>query len=273
MEQAMLRILLIEDSEGDTRLLEEELTDAGLTAFQVTYADRLSQAILAQEPASFDVVLLDLSLPDSKGLETVRRAVAGLKDVPILVLTTLDDETLAMKAIAAGAQDYLIKGEAEGHEIVRAVRRAMARHAWTGDRRVTEIRAVTGPPERPGTSLRPEVFGDASIPARLPAAFEELGAAHGEIIERVAAGGDGSEVSRGLVALAEGLGILHAGPRDVLELHARMMASRNLVATPPMLSGVADQMPAITLELMGHLAAFYRGCALTREGGERSEVR
>jgi len=115
------RILLVEDNPGDARLLREALKEVASYQFDLEHVERLSQALECLRAEHFDVVLLDLSLPDSQGLDnlaTVRDAAPG---VPILVLTGLDDEEVAVRALRVGAQDYLVKGQAEGSSVVRAI--------------------------------------------------------------------------------------------------------------------------------------------------------
>src|SRR5690606_33347448 len=107
MSEAPLRILLVEDNPGDARLLRELLRESGSLKFDLAHVDRLSEARerLAVEPA--DVVLLDLSLPDAHGLDSVRGMLEAAPGTPIIVLTGLDDDATAVQAVQAGAQDFL----------------------------------------------------------------------------------------------------------------------------------------------------------------------
>ena len=105
-----MRILLIEDNPGDIRLLQEYLKEGSACRFQIVQADRLSIGLERLAEAPFDAVLLDLSLPDSQGLDTLVRLHEAAKDVPIVVLTGIEDEALGVRLIQAGAQDYLVKG-------------------------------------------------------------------------------------------------------------------------------------------------------------------
>jgi signal transduction histidine kinase len=129
-----LRILLVEDNPGDARLIRETLRDAGSPRFELRHADRLSAALPILAAREVDVALLDLSLPDAHGLETVTRALAAAPEVPIVVLTGLDDETVAIQAVQAGAQDYLVKGQVEPGMLSRALRYAMERKRLEAER-------------------------------------------------------------------------------------------------------------------------------------------
>ncbi|HEX5228886.1 MAG TPA: response regulator [Bryobacteraceae bacterium] len=122
-----IRVLLVEDNPGDARLIHEYARDAGVGNWQLVHVDRLAAALdrLRREP--FDALLLDLSLPDAEGLETLIRAHAEAPKIPIVVLTGHDDEALAVRAVRAGAQDYLVKGRLDGDLLVRSIRYAAER--------------------------------------------------------------------------------------------------------------------------------------------------
>lgn len=130
-----LNLLLVEDNPGDAFLIQEMLAESETPNFYVeTYAE-LSPALsrLASEPA--DAVLLDLSLPDSHGLETVRRVMSQTTSVPIVVLTGLDDQNLGLKAVQEGAQDYLVKGDVSARLLRRALHYAVERHRIDQERK------------------------------------------------------------------------------------------------------------------------------------------
>src|SRR5512141_1700125 len=115
------RALLVEDNEGDRKLLSAVASEMEDTPIEICHVSRLSDAVnwLARE--SFKVVLLDLDLPDSKGLNTVTQARRAAPNVPILVLTGLDDEATGIEALRIGAQDYLVKGRFDGAQLTRAI--------------------------------------------------------------------------------------------------------------------------------------------------------
>src|SRR5688572_8117718 len=109
--QEPIKVLLVEDDDEYARLLRWFLEEAGGgdTRFMEAHARRLEKAVDLLDHARFDVILLDLSLPDSSGLATLDAVHACNPRVPIVVLTGVDDEAIAMKAVRSGAQDYLIK--------------------------------------------------------------------------------------------------------------------------------------------------------------------
>jgi signal transduction histidine kinase len=126
-ETGLLHIVLVEDNPGDARLLRELLREAPSLRFELTHVERLGEARQRLQKQPADVVLLDLSLPDAHGMETVTGMLEAAGDAPIIVLTGLDDETTALKAVQAGAQDYLVKGNVDGALLGRAIRYAVER--------------------------------------------------------------------------------------------------------------------------------------------------
>ena len=122
-----LRILVVEDNAADVDLIREYMSDSGFISFQIDSVPRLSEAIVRLEGESFDLLLIDLGLPDSRGLETFYKLRKAAPNTPAIILTGQDDEGTAMKAVRNGAQDYLIKGEIIGNTLVRAAQYAVER--------------------------------------------------------------------------------------------------------------------------------------------------
>lgn len=127
MSTGSIHVLLIEDNPGDVRLLRELLGNTGAGAFVLTQVDRLAAGIRHLEERAIDVILLDLSLPDSQGTETLLNIHAAARGVPIVVMTATEDEELALRLIQAGAQDYLVKGQTTGSQLARTLKYAVGR--------------------------------------------------------------------------------------------------------------------------------------------------
>ncbi len=127
MADKPISILLVEDNPGDRRLIHEMLTEARSVTFDLKYADRLQAALKHLGESTVDVVLSDLGLPDSQGLEAVSKIYAQVPEIPIIVLTSLNDEMLGAQAVNKGAQDYLIKGQVDTNLLVRTIRYAIER--------------------------------------------------------------------------------------------------------------------------------------------------
>lgn len=127
MTDQRLTVLLVEDNPGDARLIRESLADSKGETFDLEIADRLAAALRRLSAGGIDAVLLDLALPDSKGQDTFDKAKAQAPTVPIIVLTGLGDETLALKMVREGAQDYVAKMDLNGSLLTRAIRYAVER--------------------------------------------------------------------------------------------------------------------------------------------------
>ena len=127
MNNNPISILLVEDNPDDVFLLERMLCKAKTVQFELTHCDLLSSAITLLGTKSFGIILLDLSLPDGKGLDTVVRTHAAVPNIPIVVLSGLGDEELAIRALQEGAQDYLVKGHVDCDLLIRAMRYAIER--------------------------------------------------------------------------------------------------------------------------------------------------
>ena len=121
-----LRALLVEDNAEDALMVSEALRTGGLGT-ELRHTATLAEGLEALEEDAWDVVLLDLALPDAQGLDTVRRMTAAAGPVPIVVLTAHDDEELAVRAVQQGAQDYLVKGLEDPARLVRSIRYAIER--------------------------------------------------------------------------------------------------------------------------------------------------
>lgn len=127
MSSGPMHVLLIEDNPGDVRLLREWLGNIRAGAFVLTQVDRLAAGIRHLDECAIDVLLLDLSLPDSHGIETLLKAHAAAHGVPIVVMTGTEDEELGLRLIQAGAQDYLVKGQTTASLLARTLKYAVGR--------------------------------------------------------------------------------------------------------------------------------------------------
>jgi PAS domain S-box-containing protein len=123
------KLVLVEDDLGFARLLREMFKEQGSSETEVTHFDTLGDAEAYLVEHVVDIILLDPGLPDSQGIDSVRRAVAAAPHVPLVVLTGRDDESLALLALQAGAVDYLIKGQIDTRGLMRFLRYAVERNA------------------------------------------------------------------------------------------------------------------------------------------------
>lgn len=135
-----LRLLLVEDSESDAALLEENILSSTIWDIYLSVAVSLGEAIEHLKDNHTDAVLLDLTLPDSSGLDTIRKVKEANSDIPIVVLTGIDDETIGIEAVRTGAQDYLVKGQVDGRFIIRSLDYAIERKKAEEAIRQSELR-------------------------------------------------------------------------------------------------------------------------------------
>ena len=126
-KESATRLLLVEDNPGDVRLIREMFNEPGSHNIELMCAESMSEAEKHLTERDVDIALLDLGLPDAHGLGAVRRAHAVAPRLPLVVLTGLDDESLAVRSLREGAQDYLVKGQIESRGLLRAIRYAIER--------------------------------------------------------------------------------------------------------------------------------------------------
>jgi Flp pilus assembly CpaE family ATPase len=122
-----IRVLLVEDSRVDALLIKNAVSKGGDARIELDHAQSLAEALTDLASERYDVILSDLMLPDSLGLDTIVRIHEAAPDIPIVVLTSIDDETMAIRAVQSGAQDYLVKGQLTPKQVLRSIRYAVAR--------------------------------------------------------------------------------------------------------------------------------------------------
>jgi len=145
----IIRVLLIEDNPADVRLLRECFSELADVLFLVHDAGSMASAVNLVSEKHFDVILLDLSLPDSIGLETLRRMHAQAPDIPIIVMSGMADDNLALTAMRHGAQDYLLKGQFDINLLSRAIRYTIERKRAEAEiKKLAYYDTLTGLPNR-----------------------------------------------------------------------------------------------------------------------------
>jgi len=138
-----ITVLLVEDNVGDARLIVEALREAAAGDFVLEQVQRLEPALERLKRTGVDVVLLDLGLSDSQGIETFQRTHLAAPGKPIVIISGLDDKQMALEAVRLGAQDYLVKGRIEGPLLAQAIRYAIERKRAEDALHASERRALT----------------------------------------------------------------------------------------------------------------------------------
>jgi len=141
-----IRVLIIEDDEADAALISRSLSKAKNICFSSERAELMSAGMDLLGVKNFDVILSDLALPDSAGVETLVKLHTLYPYIPMIVLTGLDDEDTALSAVQSGAQDYLVKGQINTSQLIRSIRYAMERQKLITEleNRLREIKTLRG---------------------------------------------------------------------------------------------------------------------------------
>jgi diguanylate cyclase (GGDEF)-like protein len=192
----LLTVLLIEDNPGDARLIREMLLEEPASAFRLENADRLAHGLDALARGDISLVLLDLSLPDSLGMESFAKVYAHSPKIPIIVLTGNDDQALALAAVKSGAQDYLVKGKIDRELLLRAMQYSIERKRYQEElERQANYDGLTGLPNRHllNDRLRQAVFTQRN-PRSISVVFIDLD--HFKVINDSLGHNAGDEVLR-----------------------------------------------------------------------------
>ena len=267
MSGGRIKALLIEDEPDDALLVGLMLAEAKGAQFDLRRAALLAEGLDLLRAEDFDVVVLDLSLPDAQGLTALARVRTQAPTVPIVVISALDDQALAVKAVGSGAQDYLLKGRFTGDLLSRAMRYAIERQRLENALEQAEqwergswVRLEAARDSRyyvaMGRDGGPLANGEpaAALPAELAAEYRKL------VIDYVQSDRaiELRPIKR-LRELARRLAEAGAAARDVMRLHLDLLAELERLAGPDELPEVLTDVRLVLLDLMGSLVDEYRG--------------
>lgn len=263
------RILLIDDDPGDVEIIREMLRESDPFHFRLDTADLLSTGMECLTKGGIELVLLDLGLPDAQGLNALEQMHRKAPEIPIIVLTGLADENMGVNALRKAAQDYLVKGEVTGALLSRAIRYSLERNrlliqleeAKEREQRDREMHSFERLSSSPGNSVTARSFGLVSIREGQPKVFGALAGEYGGLMDRALeqkAYKIDHKISESLKALAEDMGFLKAGPRDVVELHRTVLQKKRTGAVPKKALAYMEEGRVMVLELMGYLTSYYR---------------
>lgn len=277
-----MNVLLVEDSATDALLAQRSLSED--LSFRITAVVRLADAIAKLKETAYDVVLLDLGLPDSQGLDTLHSVLAQCgADTAVVVLTINDDRTQGALALRAGAQDYLFKNHVSNSE---ALRRCIV-YAFDRRRHLTRVNALERELDQARKqerhheetafwselthSNRMELASharheQASLPGSTPETRERFARDYGEILERSVeqrVRKTSDDISALSARLARHLGERNATPREVIDFHLTALRQKMDTALSLVRAEAYQEEGRLRLvELMGFLAAHYRARAL-----------
>lgn len=255
-------LLLVEDNPADAELIEDLLEQAQVQQFQIVRVSRIADAIEKLKQHTIDIVLLDLRLPDSSGTKSVEMLRAVTDNTPIVVLTGIDDEELALACISAGAQDYLLKGEIRSIMLRRTIGYAISRlrEAQLRDIRTTLMRLRNLSMVTPIT--HPKATHEKSIPLheRAPQIYHNM---VGIYLDLLSAYLDyllkkGAKPRDQMIHLITQLGDMDTGPRDLLDIHIAALDILLAQHSAERARLMAIEGRLLALELMGLLVDYYR---------------
>lgn len=224
-----IKLLLVEDNPGDARYIKEILKDVHRVDFAVEHAERMTKAIAYLDNDKFDVILLDLGLPDSHGFETFEQIHQHSPSLPVVILSGNKDGSLASRAVEAGAQDFQIKGEVDELTLARSIRYAIKRQVIRDKMEALKTKTSN---ER-DTVFTPKV-NNAEIDTNQPLKqrdnnrFVLLTRKYKEILETAikrSSFDSRDDIAKVLQLMAKELGMAKAQETDLLDLHANALNS------------------------------------------------
>lgn len=274
-------VLLVEDDIRFAELLQEWLQDANNTSpfngagFRLTHTETLTQALAQLQQAPFAVLLVDLNLPDSRGFDTFLQLATAAAAHPIIVLSGLDDETMAIQAVRHGAQDYLVKDAIDGNLLLRSMHHALERHRLhqelerlrQAQRQAREQDSLARLAGRENSPVAARMLGVQSLKKGYPDVFSGLTTRVGHLLDKLLQMRTHKvsfDVSAEMKSIAAELGFLKCGPRDVVDLYLTVLEAHATPLNQARNEAIHEESRYLAFELMGHLVALYRLHALGR---------
>ncbi len=272
-----LHILLVEDDEDYAALVRSTLTRSRELTITVDWVGTLNAATEQLEETDYDAMLLDLHLPDERGLRTLQMIGDEGSRPAVVVLTALRDQQVAIESLRLGAQEYVVKDELSGELLTRVLRYAIERKrlqnelvaAQRAEERERELRKMERNSSRRSNATA-EAFGNHDLHAVLGDRFEEMVGEYGRLLDLALdeqAFRMPPESADDLRHLASVLGYHRATPRDVVEIHTRVLRKKMHDATPMRAQAMAHEGRMLVLQLMGYLANYYRSHAIPGTSG------
>lgn len=264
LDERQATVLLIEDSPVDATMIRGQLSKAKGNAYEVAVESSLDGGLARIAEGDVDVILLDLTLPDTQGLETFLKTYRIAPQVPIVIITSLDDREVAYNAVRSGAQDYLIKGKLDTESLIHAVNFAMERHTRLQrlNPHLTGLWAASGHSDIPGAELMPQedqLF--MPLRDRETDAFDPLCDRYASLIQaacRQRLSKQVEPISDELHGIAMYLCMLSAGPSDVEEIHRCSLEQLSSAGSSDEMQSFVEESQMLLIELFRYLIDFYR---------------
>lgn len=212
-----MRVLLIEDNEHDVHLIRRMLRDSAVGAFDLEWSASLEEGVERLRRERYDVVLLDLNLPECDGPETLDHVLEATDDVPVIALTGAGEEARGLECVQRGAQDYLDKGKVSADFVTRTLRYAHERFRLRREHERSRQRTAT---ERERALYRDLARTAPRLPGELLGPLVED---YGRLLRQVTKTIDGDGVDRAASELAARVAVANGGSSDVAHLHLRSL--------------------------------------------------
>ncbi|MCA9472475.1 MAG: response regulator [Nitrospirales bacterium] len=260
------RLLLIEDDPEDVLILKRLLQETNGQAWLQTEST-VEDGLLYLQSEKPDVILLDLFLPDSRGLDTFQQLHDDFASIPIIVLTGHTDEELGVEALKIGAQDFLTKGDFNSQMLGRSIRYAIERHQLKmlakqrQDQAEAELQALFRLVKHRENQVTTEQYAEPLIEDSSPALFHHVKHQFVQTLERALEEQKyktESQVSSNLNRIAQRLGTLHAGPRDVVNVYRAALQELTTSSQPEKARAYVEEGRMLVLRLMGEVLSYYR---------------
>ncbi len=273
--QANVSVLLVEDNEADSTLFADKLRRSERAQYTVVTTPTLAEASETLREHDIDVVVADLGLPDSDGIDTLRRLCAKAPATPIIVITGQSATSLGVKAIQEGAQDFLIKDEITTDTVARAIHYAVERSRIQGELEAARFREEQerelGSLERlsgtSNTDVAAKVFNVVPLREGAPTQFADFVRQYEDLledaVERQVMRSD-RQVETRLKEMARRMSRLRVAPRDLVDVHVAALRGKSKAGAPQRSKAISDEGRIVLLELMGYLASEYRVFAIGR---------
>ncbi|BAU63420.1 response regulator receiver protein [Stanieria sp. NIES-3757] len=264
------RVLLVEDEPEDLKKLQTILTNAHSASFRrgfnLTWAETVAQGKQLIAQTEFDVVILDLMLPDSRGLNTLREIQSIISKIPIIVLTSIEDEIVAVKVLELGACGYLPKNVLEQNLLIYAIRTAIERklqlakfEEWQKQQPAQEIALLEN--FLADKTINEQLADSESLQQKMPDIVAEIKERYHDLLDRFVEQRIYKvqyEINRNIEVLVEQLGYLQATPRDLIEIHTTILKQKQATLGQRQAMTYTIEGRYLLLEMMGKLAAYYR---------------
>ena len=269
MKNQIIHILLIDNNPSDIGHIKKLLKNEEKFVYEIKISNNVQDCVSASAKNSHDIILLDLSLPDSTGIDSLKKIQDVKKNVPIVILTDNIDKNLAVKCVQLGAQDYLVKNRMNSDLLIRAIRYAIERnhllYSLNKNNNSPDNEQYSFRVKNTFSSITAKLYDSVLLKNSAQKQFLELVGKYKQILllsldEKILK--VDHNISEKLEILSENLGNLKANPRDIVDMHKETL--NQLKHNQPLKKYLAclEESKIRLIEIMGYLVSFYRKYAI-----------